>query len=69
MLFRSDVVGRWREPLDWHQPRPTLHVVGATAYVTEPARDRIRVVDLERGRVTSTIDLPHTPDEVVANAG
>ncbi len=66
---RIDVVGRWKEPLDWQQPRPTLHVVGTTAYVTEPRRDRLHVVDLDRGRVTSTLDLPHTPDEVVANAG
>jgi hypothetical protein len=66
---RIDVVGRWREPLDWQQPRPALHVVGATAYVTEPRRDRVHVVDLDRGRVTSTLDLPHTPNEVVANAG
>ena len=43
------------------------HLVASEAGM--PARDRIRVVDLERGRVTSTIDLPHTPDEVVANAG
>jgi hypothetical protein len=26
-------------------------------------------VDLHRGRVTSTLDLPHTPNEMVANAG
>lgn len=64
-----DVVARWKEPLDWQQPRPTLHVVGSTAYVTEPRSDRVHVVDLDRGRVTSTLDLPHTPDEVVATAG
>ncbi len=64
-----DVVGRWREPLDWQQPRPTLHVVGETAYVTDPRRDRVHVVDLDRGQVTSSLDLPHTPNEIVANAG
>ena len=64
-----DVVGRWREPLDWQQPRPALHVVGATAYVTDPDHDRVHVVDLDRGRVTSSLDLPHTPNEIVANAG
>lgn len=66
---RIEVVGRWREPLDWQQARPTLHVVGETAYVSEPRRDRVHVVDLDRGRVTSTLDLPHTPNELVANAG
>ena len=64
-----DVVGRWREPLDWQQPRPALHVVGETAYVTEPRRDRVHVVDLDRGTVTASVDLPHTPNEIVANAG
>ena len=64
-----DVVGRWREPLDWQQPRPALHVVGETAYVTDPRRDRVHVVDLDRGTVTASVDLPHTPNEIVANAG
>lgn len=64
-----DVVGRWREPLDWQRPRPALHVAGSTAYVTDPRRDQVRVVDLGRGTVTSTLDLPHTPNEIVANAG
>ena len=64
-----DVVGRWREPLDWQQPRPALHVVGETAYVTDPRRDRVHVVDLDRGTVTASLDLPHTPNEIVANAG
>jgi hypothetical protein len=68
-LDTIEVVDRWREPLDWQQPRPTLHVVDATAYVTDPRRDRVHVVDLDRGRVVSTLDLPHTPNEIVANAG
>ncbi|RYB92945.1 hypothetical protein EUA93_00395 [Nocardioides oleivorans] len=64
-----EVVDRWREPLDWQQPRPALHVVGETAYVTDPRRDQVHVVDLGRAKVTSTLDLPHTPNEIVANAG
>ena len=64
-----EVVAPWREPMDWQQPRPTLHVVEDTAYVTDPRRDRIRVVDLRHSRVVDTIALPHTPNEVVANAG
>lgn len=64
-----DVVDRWREPLDWQQPRPALHVAEGTAYVTDPRHDRVHVIDLDRARVIDTLDLPHTPDEVVANAG
>lgn len=63
------VVDPWREPTEWQQARPTLEVVGDTAYVTEPARDRIRVVDLASGRVVDTLALPHTPDELVATEG
>lgn len=29
----------------------------------------LHVVDLGSGTVSGTIDLPHTPDEIVANAG
>lgn len=64
-----DVVDQWREPLDWQQPRPALRVVEDTAYVTDPRHDRVHVVDLGRGTVTETLDLPHTPNEIVANAG
>jgi DNA-binding beta-propeller fold protein YncE len=64
-----DVVAKWREPLDWQQPRPALHVVEGTAYVSDPRRDQVHVIDLARGKVTSTLDLPHTPNEIVANAG
>jgi hypothetical protein len=32
-------------------------------------RPALHVVDLHRGRVTSSVDLPHTPNEIVANAG
>ncbi len=63
------VVEPWREPMDWQQPRPTVQVVGDTAYVTEPARDRLHVVDLASGEVVDTHRLPHTPDEVVATEG
>ena len=64
-----EVVDEWREPLDWQQPRPALHVVDDTAYVTDPRSDQVHVVDLARGKVTDTLELPHTPNEIVANEG
>ncbi|MDN4163587.1 zinc metallochaperone AztD [Nocardioides abyssi] len=63
------VVDAWREPTAWQEPRPTLHVAGDTAYVTEPARDLLHVVDPASGEVAATHRLPHTPDEVVATEG
>jgi len=63
------VLDAWREPVDWQQARPTLEVVGGTAYVTEPAADKVHVVDLAAGRVTRTLDLAVTPDEIVGVTG
>ncbi|MGE6738029.1 zinc metallochaperone AztD, partial [Streptomyces sp. NPDC059900] len=31
-------VGKWQEPLDWQQARPTLFVRGNTAYVSDPSK-------------------------------
>ena len=59
----------WREPLDRTEPRPTLEVIGSTAYVTDPAVRALHVVDLERGEVVATHDLPQVPDELVALPG
>ncbi|QYJ05735.1 hypothetical protein KUV85_08665 [Nocardioides panacisoli] len=58
------VTEEWREPMDWQEPRPTLLVLGDTAYVTEPATDQLHVVDLADLSVTDTHDLPHTPNEL-----
>lgn len=58
------VTAKWREPLDWQQPRPALEVVGATAYVTEPATKQVHVVDLDELEVVDGIDLPQVPNEL-----
>lgn len=63
------VVAPWREPLDWQQPRPTLLVLGGTAYVSEPASDELHVVDLRTLEVTGTLALPRTPNELAGVAG
>ncbi|PSK96662.1 hypothetical protein CLV30_12543 [Haloactinopolyspora alba] len=63
------VVDPWTEPMRWQQPRPTLTVVGHTAYVTEPAADEIHAVDLESRTVTSTTGLPATPNELTGVSG
>ncbi|QSR25188.1 hypothetical protein CFH99_06075 [Nocardioides aromaticivorans] len=58
------VTARWREPLDWHQPRPLLEVVGETAYVTEPATKQVHVVDLRTLEVVDSLVLPQVPSEL-----
>lgn len=69
MLTGRRVVDAWREPLDCTEARPTLEVLGSTAYVTDPAASALHVVDLERGEVVGTHDLPQVPDELVALPG
>jgi hypothetical protein len=63
------VVAPWREPLDWERPRPTLEVVGSTAYVTEPASRELHVVDLDTMTVKDTLVLDVVPNEVVGVTG
>lgn len=69
VVDRIDVLDRWREPLDWTEPRPNLEVVGTTAYVTDPAQRAVHVVDLARGEVVASHALPQVPDELVALPG
>lgn len=63
------VTAAWREPKDWQQARPLLEVVGATAYVTEPATKQVHVVDLESLRVTGSLTLPEVPVELIGVTG
>ncbi|GAA4930086.1 zinc metallochaperone AztD [Streptomonospora halophila] len=58
------VIGEWREPLEWQQPRPTLFVRGATAYVTDPGEKRLYAVDLGSGQVRTEAALPEAPNEI-----
>lgn len=65
-LDRIDVVEPWREPVDWQQPRPTLHVAGDTAWVTDPRTSTLHEVDVAGGVVLDSVRLPGVPNEVVA---
>jgi hypothetical protein len=64
VVDRIEVVSAWSEPLDWHDPRPTIRVVGERAYVTEPAASRIHLVNLGQGKVVRSAVLPHVPNEL-----
>ncbi|MER7072375.1 zinc metallochaperone AztD [Terrabacter sp. NPDC000476] len=63
------VVGPWREPVQWQDPRPAVRVVGDRAYVTEPSRSRLVAVDLTTGRLAGEATLPHVPNEIAGVAG
>lgn len=63
------VTAPWEEPLEWQQPRPTVFVDGATAYVSDPATKSLHMVDLGSASVTGSHALPHTPNELTGIAG
>ncbi len=66
-LSTIKVVKPWSEPVDWHQPRPTLHVSGDTAWVTEPATSTVHVVNIPSGKVVDSIKLDVVPDEITSS--
>lgn len=66
---RIAVVDPWTEPERWQDPRPTLFVEGATAYVTDPARNALTAVNLHTGETVATTELPETPNELTGVTG
>ncbi|MEZ5211205.1 hypothetical protein [Gordonia sp. (in: high G+C Gram-positive bacteria)] len=45
------VIDPWTEPENWQDPMPDLHVIGSTAYVSDPAKKRVLAVSLHDGAV------------------
>lgn len=65
----TSVVQAWEEPMDWQEPRPALHVMGALAYVSEPATKEVHIIDLNTDEVIDSVTLTHTPNEVSSVTG
>jgi hypothetical protein len=65
-LDTIDVLEPWREPLDWQKPRPTLHVDGDTAWVTDPSTRTLHEIDVASGAVVDSVTLPAVPNEIVS---
>lgn len=69
-LTRSiPLIDAWTEPDEWQEPRPTLHVLDRTAYVTDPATNRVLAVDVETGEVWRSVELDVTPNELTSAPG
>lgn len=64
-----DVIDEWEEPLEWQEPRPTVHVQDGTAYVTDPASKELHMVDLHSGEVINSGVLPVVPNEIDGTLG
>ncbi|MFJ8808673.1 zinc metallochaperone AztD [Streptomyces sp. NPDC102490] len=61
---RIPAVGKWQEPLDWQQARPTLFVRGHTAYVSEPGKKAVHAIDLDTGEKRASVTLPKGTNEL-----
>ncbi|NGO68566.1 zinc metallochaperone AztD [Streptomyces boncukensis] len=57
-------VDAWREPLEWQQARPSIHVRGGTAFVTEPEKKKLYAIDLKSGKKKATGTFEKKPDEI-----
>lgn len=64
-----DVIEEWTEPVEWQEPRPTLHVQDGTAYVTDPRSKALHMVDLHSGEVVNSGTLPVVPNELNGTLG
>ena len=70
VLERSiPVVGPWREPDAWQEPRPALFVQGGSVYVTDPSAGTLHVVDIEAGEVSRVAELTVVPNELTGVLG
>ncbi|MDO5723077.1 MAG: hypothetical protein Q4P33_01560 [Flaviflexus sp.] len=63
------VTGTWAEKDDWQEPNNTVVADGPIAYVTEVATKQLHLVDLTKGEVVETIDLPEVPNAVAVITG
>lgn len=59
------VIAAWEGPAEWQDAHPALKVEGDVAYVTDPAEQKVHVVDLTTGEVIASSDeLPGVPNEI-----
>jgi len=63
------VIDAWEEPEEWQQPRPAITVLDGSAYITDPATNRVHAVDVETGEVWLSADLEVTPNELTGVSG
>lgn len=63
------VTEEWEEPLQWQDPRPTLFVQDGKAYVTEPDKELLHVVDIASGEVEQSKDINFSLNEITGVAG
>ncbi|HEY9310866.1 MAG TPA: hypothetical protein VIQ49_00970, partial [Williamsia sp.] len=68
-IKRIEAVADWTEPTEWQDPRPTIFVMDSTAYVTDPANNKILAVDLGTGDITAESTFSAAPNELTGVTG
>lgn len=63
------VVDAWEVPEAWQDPRPTITMLAGSAYVTDPAGQRLVAVDIASAEVWQETALEVVPNEIAGVTG
>lgn len=63
------VIDAWEVPEEWQQPRPTITMLAGSAYVTDPAGQRLLGVDIPTAEVWLESALDVVPNEIAGVSG
>ncbi|MBB5833084.1 hypothetical protein [Brachybacterium aquaticum] len=69
ILHEVPVVQKWIEPDDWQQAGPMMAVADGTAFVVDPANQKLSMVDVASGEIYRELDLPVVPHEIQVTTG
>ena len=69
MLHEVPVTGEWSEPENWQEAGPMLSVADGTAFVVDPAAQKLTMVDVASGEIYRELDLPVVPHEIQVTTG
>lgn len=69
MLHEVPVTGEWTEPENWQEAGPMMSVADGTAFVVDPAAQKLTMVDVASGEIYRELDLPVVPHEIQVTTG
>ncbi|WOO96944.1 hypothetical protein [Micrococcus terreus] len=69
ILHEVKAIEPWEEKDEWQQPGPILKSADCLAYITDAEQQKLVIVDIEKGTVERTLDLPVAPVEMVVITG
>jgi hypothetical protein len=63
------VIAPWEVSENWQDPQPQVFTMEGTAYVSDPAAQKIHAVDIETGEIWASADLDVVPNELKGVTG